>query len=308
MWPVRPSTPPRRWGWACSRRRSRRRWSHAARSPRTCAPRPRSSRARTPRSRARRGTAAVERVAVDEVGDRHRHRLACGRAGRRPASGIWVLSLRNSVMEARLRRPCSIGSSCAARRRGGADPGRHRPPRRRRLRRRRQLAAWIDAGVEVSYCIVTDGDAGGFDPEVAARTRSPASAAPSRPRPPRRSASPTCGSSATPTAALEASLELRRDISRVIRAGAAAAGGAPSRPSAATTASTPATPTTSPRARPRSARSTPTPATRSPTELLGRGPRGVDGRRGVAHGRPDPDVFVDITDTSTARWTPCSAT
>ena len=28
------------------------------------------------------------------------------------------------------------------------------------------IATWTDAGIEVSYCVVTDGDAGGFDPEV----------------------------------------------------------------------------------------------------------------------------------------------
>jgi len=28
------------------------------------------------------------------------------------------------------------------------------------------VANWTDAGIEVSYCIVTDGDAGGFDPTV----------------------------------------------------------------------------------------------------------------------------------------------
>ena len=28
------------------------------------------------------------------------------------------------------------------------------------------VATWTDAGIEVSYCIVTDGDAGGFDPAV----------------------------------------------------------------------------------------------------------------------------------------------
>ena len=28
------------------------------------------------------------------------------------------------------------------------------------------VAAWTDAGIEVAYCIVTDGDAGGFDPSV----------------------------------------------------------------------------------------------------------------------------------------------
>ena len=29
------------------------------------------------------------------------------------------------------------------------------------------IAKWTDAGVEVTYCIITDGDAGGFDPNVA---------------------------------------------------------------------------------------------------------------------------------------------
>src|SRR3954465_8653241 len=28
------------------------------------------------------------------------------------------------------------------------------------------VATWTDAGIEVTYCIVTDGDAGGFDPAV----------------------------------------------------------------------------------------------------------------------------------------------
>ena len=28
------------------------------------------------------------------------------------------------------------------------------------------VATWTAAGIEVSYCVVTDGDAGGFDPEV----------------------------------------------------------------------------------------------------------------------------------------------
>ena len=28
------------------------------------------------------------------------------------------------------------------------------------------VARWTEAGVTVSYCIVTDGDAGGFDPDV----------------------------------------------------------------------------------------------------------------------------------------------
>src|SRR5689334_3916078 len=28
------------------------------------------------------------------------------------------------------------------------------------------VAVWTDKGIEVSYCLVTDGDAGGFDPDV----------------------------------------------------------------------------------------------------------------------------------------------
>ena len=28
------------------------------------------------------------------------------------------------------------------------------------------IATWTEAGIEVSYCICTDGDAGGFDPDV----------------------------------------------------------------------------------------------------------------------------------------------
>ena len=28
------------------------------------------------------------------------------------------------------------------------------------------VAGWVQAGISVTYCIVTDGDAGGFDPSV----------------------------------------------------------------------------------------------------------------------------------------------
>jgi LmbE family N-acetylglucosaminyl deacetylase len=28
------------------------------------------------------------------------------------------------------------------------------------------IAGWTDAGIDVTYCVVTDGDAGGFDPAV----------------------------------------------------------------------------------------------------------------------------------------------
>src|SRR3954454_5297258 len=78
------------------------------------------------------------------------------------------------------------------------------------------VATWTDAGVEVTYCIVTDGDAGGFDPAV-----------------PRdqiggiRRAEQTAAASAVgvsdlvflgyPDGRLQPTIELRRDISRVIR-------------------------------------------------------------------------------------------
>jgi LmbE family N-acetylglucosaminyl deacetylase len=78
------------------------------------------------------------------------------------------------------------------------------------------VAAWTAAGVEVSYCIITDGDAGGFDPEV--------------PRPEiggirqqeQRKAAGVLGVSdiaflGYPDGRLTVTLQLRRDIARVIR-------------------------------------------------------------------------------------------
>jgi LmbE family N-acetylglucosaminyl deacetylase len=78
------------------------------------------------------------------------------------------------------------------------------------------VAAWVAAGVEVSYCVCTDGDAGGFDASVP-RTEIPRI----------RRAEQTAAAAALgvedlhwlgfPDGALEANLELRRAISRVIR-------------------------------------------------------------------------------------------
>jgi len=78
------------------------------------------------------------------------------------------------------------------------------------------VATWTDAGVEVAYCIVTDGDAGGFDrriprPEMAALRRDE-----------QRAAAKTLGVESVtflgyPDGRLTASIELRRDIARVIR-------------------------------------------------------------------------------------------
>jgi len=78
------------------------------------------------------------------------------------------------------------------------------------------VATWTDAGIEVTYCIVTDGDAGGFDRSVArhvmAETR----------RTEQTAAAKTVGVTdlvflGYPDGRLEATLDLRRDISRVIR-------------------------------------------------------------------------------------------
>jgi LmbE family N-acetylglucosaminyl deacetylase len=78
------------------------------------------------------------------------------------------------------------------------------------------VATWTDAGIEVSYCIVTDGDAGGFDPDV-----------PRIEIPRIRRAEQTAAAAAVgvtdleflgyPDGRLIVSMELRRDISRVIR-------------------------------------------------------------------------------------------
>ena len=123
------------------------------------------------------------------------------------------------------------------------------------------VANWTDAGVEVAYCIVTDGDAGGFDPLVPAAT-SPVSAGPNRPPPPKNWASTRCASSGTRTAASRW---------RSTYAATSAARSAASSPTwwsrshrfATFAASTAATPTIWPPARRPSARSTRMPASRS---------------------------------------------
>ena len=78
------------------------------------------------------------------------------------------------------------------------------------------VAGWTAAGKEVSYCIVTDGDAGGFDPTVA---RSEIACIR---RAEQTAAARTVGVTdltflGYPDGRLEVSMELRRDISRVIR-------------------------------------------------------------------------------------------
>ena len=78
------------------------------------------------------------------------------------------------------------------------------------------IATWTDAGVEVSYCIVTDGDAGGFDPQV------PRSAIGSIRQDEQRKAAATLGVADVeflgyPDGRLMVSFELRRDIARTMR-------------------------------------------------------------------------------------------
>jgi LmbE family N-acetylglucosaminyl deacetylase len=78
------------------------------------------------------------------------------------------------------------------------------------------IARWTDAGIKVSYCLVTDGDAGGHDPSVP-RDEIPAL----------RQAEQTAAASAVGVSDLrflgysdglvEATIGLRRDLTRVIR-------------------------------------------------------------------------------------------
>ncbi len=78
------------------------------------------------------------------------------------------------------------------------------------------VANWTDAGCDVTYCIVTDGDAGGFDPSV------PRSEIVGIRRGEQRAAAKTVGVSdveflAYPDGRLRVSMDLRRDLARVIR-------------------------------------------------------------------------------------------
>jgi LmbE family N-acetylglucosaminyl deacetylase len=78
------------------------------------------------------------------------------------------------------------------------------------------VAAWVKAGVEVAYCIVTDGDAGGSD-----RTISRQDMAKLRQQEQRAAASEVGVTAVTflgyPDGRLTSTIELRRDVSRVVR-------------------------------------------------------------------------------------------
>lgn len=78
------------------------------------------------------------------------------------------------------------------------------------------VATWTDAGIAVSYCIVTSGDAGGFDPDV------PRSEIAGIRQAEQRAAAAVLGVTDVrflgyPDGQVEVSLDLRRDIARVIR-------------------------------------------------------------------------------------------
>ena len=78
------------------------------------------------------------------------------------------------------------------------------------------VATWTDAGIAVTYCIATDGDAGGFDPDV------PRAQIPAIRRAEQEAAAKAVGVSDVvflgyPDGRLQASIALRRDIARVIR-------------------------------------------------------------------------------------------
>lgn len=78
------------------------------------------------------------------------------------------------------------------------------------------IASWTEQGIDVSYCICTDGDAGGFDPDVARSDIGGIRQAE------QRAAAKELGVEDVsflgyPDGRLVVSVELRRDISRVIR-------------------------------------------------------------------------------------------
>lgn len=78
------------------------------------------------------------------------------------------------------------------------------------------VAQWVDAGIAVTYCLVTNGDAGGFDPDV------PRSEIAGIRQAEQRAAAAEVGVTdlvflGYPDGLVEASLALRQDIARVIR-------------------------------------------------------------------------------------------
>jgi LmbE family N-acetylglucosaminyl deacetylase len=78
------------------------------------------------------------------------------------------------------------------------------------------VATWTDAGIDVTYCIVTDGDAGGFDPSISRTEMAEIR------RVEQTAAAKHVGVTdlvflGYPDGRVESTLDLRRDLSRVIR-------------------------------------------------------------------------------------------
>jgi LmbE family N-acetylglucosaminyl deacetylase len=78
------------------------------------------------------------------------------------------------------------------------------------------VACWTSAGISVTYCVLSDGDSGGFDPQV------PRSAIPGIRRAEQEAAAAALGVSDVrflgyPDGCIEPSYTLRRDITRLIR-------------------------------------------------------------------------------------------
>jgi LmbE family N-acetylglucosaminyl deacetylase len=78
------------------------------------------------------------------------------------------------------------------------------------------VARWTDAGLEVAYCVVTDGDAGGYDEDF------PRAEVPAMRRAEQVAAAKITGVHDVrflgyPDGRVEATLDLRRDLARVIR-------------------------------------------------------------------------------------------
>lgn len=78
------------------------------------------------------------------------------------------------------------------------------------------VATWTDAGVDVAYCIVTDGDAGGHDRTVA-RTAMAETRRVEQTTAAKHVGVTTLHFLGYPDGRLESMLDLRRDLSRVIR-------------------------------------------------------------------------------------------
>ena len=238
------------------------------------------------RRRGRRPPGRPSRARVRPAGPRRSSSVAHRSAAARPQA----LSLRWSDATTPAHHPEGAVRR-AGRHRGRTGPGRDRPPRRRRLRglghRRRPSPR---PGVEVTYCVITDGDAGGFDPAV------PRSEIPGIRRAEQRAAAAVVGVNDVrflgyDDGELVVSHDLRRDISRVIRQVrpqrilvqspgaqlAAHPGLAPGPPGGGRGGDPGGLPGRPQPVRPHDAASR-------------RGPRGVDGPRGVGHvrrqGRP----------------------